>query len=109
MADIGTIQKQVNKPMRLMGDKSTTVEGPILYYEFGTFTIANAATTGTLPTDLTNIIWAGFFPKNAYAVTAAPYSTLAISSGKITVANTDPGNATGGAFAYLLIGSIETS
>lgn len=109
MADIATIQKQVNKPMRLMGDKSTTVEGPILYYEFGTFTIANGATTGTLPTDLTNVVMAMFFPKNAYAITAAPYSDLTISSSAITVTNTDPANAAGGAFAYMLIGSIETS
>ena len=109
MADIGTIQKEVNKPMRLMGDKSTTVEGPILYYEFGTFTIANGATTGTLPTDLTNVIAMLLTPMNAYCATAQAYSTLVIASGKITVANTDPGNAAGAAYSYVLIGSIETA
>lgn len=108
MADIGTIQKKVRKPMRLMGDKSTTVEGPILYFEYGTFTIANAATTGTLPTSLTNVVAAIFTPRNSYAVTAAPYSTLTVTSGAITVLNTDPGNVAGGQFAYLLIGSVET-
>ena len=109
MADIATIQKKVNKPLRLMGGKSTTVEGPVLYYEFGTFTIANAATTGTLPTDLTNVVAAIFTPKNAYAITAAPYSSLAVSSSAITITNTDPGHADGGQFAYLLIGTVETA
>lgn len=107
MADIGTITKMVNKPLRVMGAKSTTVEGQVLYFEYGTFLIANAATTGTLPTDLTSIVWAGFFPKNTYANTALPYSTLIIASEKITVLNTDPGNAAGGDFAYLLIGTVE--
>jgi len=108
MADIATIVKKTPKPMRILGDKSTSVEGPVLYFEYGTFTIANGATTGTLPTKLTNVIAAVFTPMNAYAVTAAPYSTLVLSSSKITVANTDPGNAAGGAFAYFLIGTVET-
>ena len=109
MAAIGTIQKKVNKPLRLMGMKSTTVEGPVLYYEYGTFTIANGATTGTLPTDLTNVIAMLLTPMNAYCATALAYSTLAISSSAITVANVDPGNAAGAAYAYLLIGTVETT
>lgn len=108
MADIGTIQKKTNKPLRIMGAKSTTTEGQVLYFEYGTFTIANAATTGTLPTGLTHIVAAIFTPLNTYAVTAAPYSTLVIASDAITVLNTDPGNAAGGKFAYFLIGTVET-
>ena len=91
-----------------MGDKSTTVEGQVLYFEYGTFTIANAATTGTLPTALTNVVAAIFTPANAYAITASPYSDLAVASGLITVNNTNPGNAAGGIFSYFLIGTIET-
>jgi hypothetical protein len=109
MADIGTITKKVNKPLRVMGAKSTTVEGQVLYFEYGTFTIANAATTGTLPTDLTNIVAAIFTPNNSYAITAAPYSTLVIASSAITVLNTNPGHADGGIFSYFLIGTVETS
>lgn len=108
MADIGTIKKMVSKPLRVLGDKSTTVEGQVLYFEYGTFTIANAATTGTLPTGLTNVVAAIFTPKNTYAITAAPYSDLTITSGAITVNNTNPGNAAGGQFAYFLIGTVET-
>lgn len=108
MADIGTIVKKVNKPLRLMGMKSTTVEGPVLYFEYGTFTIANGATTGTLPTGLTNIIAAIFTPLNTYANTASPHSTLVVASDAITVLNTDPANAAGGAFSYFLIGTVET-
>lgn len=108
MADIATIQKKTSKPLRLMGMKSTDVEGSVLYFEYGTFTIANAATTGTLPTSLTNVIWAGFFPTNTYARTANPYSTLIVANGAITVLNTDPGNAAGGSFAYFLLGTVET-
>lgn len=107
MADIGTIQKNVNKPLRLMGMKSTTVEGPILYYEYGTFTIANAATTGELPTDLTRVIALLLTPMNAYCGTALAYSDLVITTGAITVANTDPGNVAGAAYGYLIIGSVE--
>ena len=107
MADIGTIQKKVNKPLRLMGAKSTTVEGPVLYFEYGTFTIANGATTGELPTDLTNVIAAVFTPTNAYTQTALAYSDLVITSGAITVANVDPGNVAGASYAYLLIGTVE--
>jgi len=107
MADIGTIQKMVNKPLRLMGMKSTDVEGQVLYFEYGTFTIADNATTGTLPTDLTNIIAAIFTPQGAGSITAAIHSTLVIASGKITIASTDPG-ASGAPFAYFLIGTVET-
>lgn len=108
MADIGTIVKKTAKPLRIMGAKSTDVEGLVLYFEYGTFTIANAATTGTLPTKLTSVIAAIFTPLNTYAITAAPYSTLAVANSAITVLNTNPGNAAGGQFAYLLIGTIET-
>lgn len=108
MANIGTIKKKVNKPLRVMGDKSTTVEGQVLYFEYGTFTIANGATTGTLPTSLTNIVGAWFFPNNTYANTALPYSDLVVASGLITVNNTNPGNAAGGQFTYFLIGTVET-
>jgi len=107
MADIGTIQKNVNKPLRMMGMKSTTVEGPILYYEYGTFTIANAATTGELPTDLTRVIGLILTPMNAYTATALAYSDLVITSSAITVQNVDPGNAAGAAYAYLMIGTVE--
>jgi hypothetical protein len=108
MADIGTIQKMVNKPLRLMGARSTDVEGQVLYFEYGTFTIANGATTGELPTDLTNVVAAVFTPMNAYTQTALAYSDLVITSGAITVANADPGNAAGAIYAYLLIGTVET-
>ena len=109
MADIGTIQKMVNKPLRMMGAKSTDVEGQVLYFEYGTFTIANAATTGELPTSLTNVVGCLLTPMNAYTATALAYSDLVITSGAITVANVDPGNAAGAAYAYLLIGTVETS
>lgn len=108
MADIGTIVKKVSNPLRMMGNKSTTTEGPVLYFEYGTFTIANAATTGTLPTELTNVIGWILTPLNSYAITAAPYSDLTLTSSKITVNNTNPGNAAGGQFAYMLIGTVET-
>jgi hypothetical protein len=108
MADIATIVKKTNKPLRLMGMRSTDVEGQVLYFEYGTFTIANAATTGELPTGLTNIVAAIFTPLNVYGRTASPYSTLILSGGKITILNTDPGNALGGQIAYFLIGTVET-
>lgn len=108
MADIATIVKKTNKPLRLMGAKSTDVEGQVLYFEYGTFIIANGATTGELPTGLTNVVAAIFTPQNTYAITAAPHSTLVLSGGKITINNTNPGNAAGGQFAYMLIGTVET-
>jgi len=108
MADIGTILKKVRRPLRMMGAKSTELDGSVLYFEYGTFTIANGATTGTLPTGLTNVVWAGFFPLNVYGRTANPYSDLTLTSSKITVNNTDPANAAGGQIAYLLVGTVET-
>jgi hypothetical protein len=96
----------VNKPLRLMGAKSTDVEGQVLYFEYGTFTVNDNETTGEISTGLTNIVWAGFFPKTTQAITAAPYSTLIITTGTITVLTTDPGGDA--VFAYLLIGTVET-
>jgi hypothetical protein len=108
MADIGTIQKKVSQPQRIMGDKSTTVEGLVLYFEYGTFTIADNATSGTLPTELTNVIAAVFTPTNAGGITAAIWSPLTVASSAITVNSTDPGTS-GGSFAYFLIGTIESA
>lgn len=109
MAAIGTVSKLTVKPARLMGSASTDVEARVLYYEYGTFTIANAATTGTLLTGLTNIVAAIFTPLNVYARTAAAYSTLAVDpTVGITINNTDPGNAAGGQYAYFLIGTTDT-
>lgn len=109
MAAIGTVNKLTVKPARLMGSASTDVEASVLYYEYGTFTIANAATTGTLITGLTQLVAAIFFPMNAYAITAAPYADLTTIDpvAGITVNNTNPGNAAGGIFAYLLIGRTQ--
>lgn len=108
MADIATIKKKVSKPLRIMGDKSTTVEGQVLFFEYGTFAIADNATSGTLPTGLTNVVAAVFTPANAGGITAAIHSTLAVASGAITINSTDPGAGTG-AFTYFLIGTIETA
>ena len=110
MASIGGVIKKVRKPQRLMGMASHDVEGPVLYFEYGQFTIANAATTGTLVTGLTNVIAAIFTPLNVYGITAAPYLATAVvdPTAGVTVNNTNPGNAAGGIFSYLLIGTVET-
>jgi len=109
MAAIGTVNKLTVKPARLMGSASTDVEAPVLYYEYGTFTIANGATTGTLITSLTNIVIAIFFPMNAYCSVAQAYSSLVIDPvAGITVVNTDPANAAGAEYAYMLIGTNLT-
>jgi len=108
MASVSNVMKITPKPLRIMGSGSHDVEGSVLYYEFGTFSILNAAVTGTLATKLTNIVAAIFTPKNAPATVALPYSDLTIASDGtgITVANTDP-KATAN-FSYLLIGTVET-
>ena len=107
MASIATVVKKTAKPLRLMGAGSHDVEGSPLYFEYGTFNIADSATTGTLATKLTNVIAAIFTPLNSYAVTAKPYSDLVVASSAITVANTNPNGSTGN-FSYLLIGTVET-
>jgi len=106
MADVTSRTQYVGKPMRLMGDKSSSVEGPVLYYEIGQFTQADNTTSGELATELTNVWFASFLPMNAAAITGAAYSDLVITSGAITITNTDPGGTA--QWAYLLIGSIET-
>jgi hypothetical protein len=106
MADVATQTKKVNAPARLMGMKSSDVSAPILYFEYGEFTIADNATTGELYTDLTNVIISLFRPTNAYGLTGAAYSDDVITSGAITVTTADPnGTAT---YKYLLIGTVET-
>lgn len=106
MADVGNLHKLVRNPQRLMGAKSTDVEGPILYFEFGTFTVADNVTSSTLPTDLTNVSLSYFQPLNAYAITGAAWSTNVITTATIPVSTTDPGGTAN--YAYLLIGSVET-
>jgi len=102
-----TQTKMVNKPLRMMGAKSTDVEGQVLYFEYGTFSIADNVTSGTIATSLTNIVWAGFHPTNAAALLGNAYSTLVLTTGTIPIANVDP-NGTA-IYAYLLIGTIETA
>lgn len=106
MADVSSLVKKVRNPMRFMGAKSTSVEGPVLYFEFGTFSVADNVTSSTLPTELTNVILADFQPLNAAAVTGAPLCDNTLSSGKLTIATTDPGGTAN--YAYFLIGTVET-
>lgn len=106
MADVNSQLKKTPKPLRLMGAKSTTVEGQILYYEYGTFTVANAATTGELATSLTNVVIAIITPMNAAGVTGAAFSDNTLTSGKITITTSDPGATA--QYAYMLIGTVET-
>lgn len=100
----GTALKKTNKPVREWGDKSTSVEGKALYYEYGTITLANGDTSTSVPTDLSNIEFFIFSPKDAAFYTANPYTTAVISSGAITVTNTDPTAAC--VFEYKLVGSV---
>jgi len=108
MADVSSLKKKVRNPIRWMGAKSTDVEGPVLYYEFGTFTIDDNVTSSTLPTGLTNVVGWILTPMNLSAASVAlPFSPLTLSSGKITITTVDPG-ASGAIYSYVLFGTVET-
>jgi hypothetical protein len=106
MASVSSLMKIVRVPIRLSGTTSD-VEGAPLYYEVGTFSVADNVTSSTLATDLTAVKFAYFQPLNSYAVTAAPLSTNAITTDGITITTTDPGGTAN--FAYLLVGTVETN
>lgn len=109
MATVASQTKRIGTPQRLMGAKSTSVEGPILYYEAGQFTVADNATAGDLATSLTNLVVAIITPTNAYALTGAAYSdcTGAVTGSVINIVTADPGGTA--TYNYLLIGTVETT
>ena len=106
MANVASQTVLTNKPLRLMGMKSTDVEGMPLYYELGSFTVADNATTGELATSLTNVKLVIISATNSYAVTGAAWSDKVITDGAITITTTDPGGTA--VYDYMLIGTVET-
>ncbi|MDP4194817.1 MAG: hypothetical protein Q8940_07200 [Bacteroidota bacterium] len=107
MADVTTLKRSAN-PERLMGHQSTSLSGPVLFYEKGSFKIDNGVTSASLSTDLVQPQAILLTPKNTYGRVAQAgfYSDLVVSAGKITLNFTDPGNAAGGQFNYILIGTF---